>query len=87
MNRPRTGVRELLHRLNHENQPLAFVLAKKRQYLAKDRRALGIWEALEFLNTLVDDSDGRIPHFPRSSNWLQTAEAQTCRWSLRASSS
>ncbi|HEY2156131.1 MAG TPA: inositol oxygenase family protein [Isosphaeraceae bacterium] len=52
----RPGVAEF-YRQNHTHQTLAFVLGKKRQYLAKDRRRMGIWEAMEFLNTLVDDSD------------------------------
>jgi inositol oxygenase len=52
----RPGVAEF-YRLNHANQTLAFVLEKKREYLAKSRREMGIWEAMEYLNTLVDDSD------------------------------
>jgi inositol oxygenase len=52
----RPGVVEF-YRLNHANQTLAFVLEKKRRYLAKSMRTMGIWEAMEFLNTLVDDSD------------------------------
>ena len=52
----RPGVREFYHQ-NHVNQTLDFVLAKKREYLTKSRRRMGIWEAMEYLNTLVDDSD------------------------------
>ena len=52
----RPGVVEF-YRLNHAHQTLDFVLAKKRGYLAKSRRWMGIWEAMEYLNTLVDDSD------------------------------
>lgn len=52
----RPGVVEF-YRLNHEHQTLAFVLEKKREYLAKSRRRMSIWEAMEYLNTLVDDSD------------------------------
>jgi inositol oxygenase len=52
----RPGVVEFYHQ-NHANQTLAFVLEKKRQYLARDRRRMGIWEAMEFVNALVDDSD------------------------------
>src|SRR5262249_32478811 len=52
----RPGVVEF-YRQNHANQTLDFVLAKKEQYLARDKRRMGIWEAMEFLNTLVDDSD------------------------------
>ncbi len=52
----RPGVVEF-YRLNHTHQTLAFVLGKKREYLGEPRRAMGIWEAMEFLNTLVDDSD------------------------------
>jgi len=52
----RPSVREF-YRLNHTHQTLDFVLAKKAQYLTLDRRRMGIWEAMEFLNELVDDSD------------------------------
>src|SRR5262245_4249926 len=69
----RAGVREF-YRLNHANQTLAFVLEKKREYLPRTRRRMGIWEAMEFLNTLVDDSDpdtevSQIEHL------MQTSEA------------
>jgi len=69
----RPSVKEF-YRLNHERQTLAFVLAKKREYLSLDRRRMGIWKAMEFLNTLVDDSDpdtdlSQIEHL------MQTAEA------------
>jgi inositol oxygenase len=69
----RPGVREF-YRLNHRHQTLDFVLSKKREYLPPRRRSMGVWEALEFLNTLVDDSDpdtdlSQIEHL------LQTAEA------------
>ncbi len=52
----RPSVREF-YRLNHRFQTVDFVKEKKRQYLAKSQRVMGIWEAMEFLNTLVDDSD------------------------------
>jgi inositol oxygenase len=52
----RAGVREF-YRENHANQTLDFVLSKKRDYLALDRKRMGVWEAMEFLNTLVDESD------------------------------
>lgn len=66
-------VREF-YRLNHAQQTRDFVLAKKQQYLGLDKCRMGIWEALEFLDTLVDDSDpdtdlGQLDHC------LQTAEA------------
>ena len=62
------------YRLNHRHQTLDFVLARKREYLPLRKRRMGIWEAMEFLNTLVDDSDpdtdlSQIEHL------LQTAEA------------
>jgi inositol oxygenase len=69
----RAGVAEF-YRLNHRNQTLAFVLEKKRQYLPKTKRQMGVWEAMDFLNTMVDDSDpdtdlSQIEHL------MQTAEA------------
>lgn len=62
------------YRLNHANQTLDFVLAKKAQYGKRDKAEMGIWEALEFLNTLVDDSDPDIA-LPQIVHALQTAEA------------
>ena len=69
----RPGVREF-YRLQHTHQTLDFVRGKKREYLGSTRRTMGIWEAMEFLNTLVDDSDpdtdlSQIEHL------MQTAEA------------
>jgi len=69
----RPSVKEF-YRQNHRQQTLDFVLAKKREYLSLDKRRMGIWEAMEFLNTLVDDSDpdtdlSQIEHL------MQTAEA------------
>jgi inositol oxygenase len=52
----RPGVVEF-YRLNHANQTLDFVLRKKQEYAPRTRRRMGIWEAMEYLNTLVDDSD------------------------------
>src|SRR5207237_2864559 len=69
----RPSVREF-YQLNHRHQTLDFVLTKKNEYLPLRKRRMGIWEAMEFLNTLVDDSDpdtdlSQIEHL------LQTSEA------------
>ncbi len=69
----RPGVREF-YQQNHRYQTLAFVQAKKQEYLPLRKRRMGMWEALEYLNTLIDDSDpdtdlSQIEHL------LQTAEA------------
>lgn len=69
----RPSVKEF-YRLNHTYQTRAFVLEKQQRYLPRRRARMGIWEAMEFLNTLVDDSDpdtdlSQIEHL------LQTAEA------------
>jgi inositol oxygenase len=66
-------VREF-YRLNHTHQTRDFVRRKKREFLALDRRRMSTWEAMEYLNTLVDDSDpdtdlSQIEHL------LQTAES------------
>ena len=50
------GVREF-YRQNHTHQTLDFVVSKKREYGTLDRRRMSIWGALEYLNTLVDESD------------------------------
>src|SRR5437667_9789546 len=50
------GVREF-YRQNHSHQTREFVQEKKRQYCAKQKGEMRKWEALDYLNTLVDDSD------------------------------
>jgi inositol oxygenase len=62
------------YRLNHTHQTVAFVLGKKQEYLSLARRRMSVWEALEFLDTLVDDSDPDID-FTQIEHALQTAEA------------
>ncbi len=71
----RPAVREF-YRLNHRHQTLDFVLAKEREYLGLDHRAMGVWEAMEFLNTLVDDSDpdtelSQIEHLMQTSQAIR----------------
>ena len=67
------GVREF-YRLNHTHQTVDFVRRKKEQYLAKQRGLMSIWEALDYLNTLVDESDPDTDLSQIEHN-LQTAEA------------
>src|SRR3954447_1437311 len=52
----RPTVREF-YRLNHRHQSYDFVQAKKKEFLSFSRKQMSIWEAMEFLNTLVDESD------------------------------
>src|SRR5436190_11347846 len=68
----RPSVREF-YRLNHRYQTFDFVQSKKREFLSLDRRKMGIWEAMEFLNTLVDDSDPDTD-LTQLDHLLQTAE-------------
>ena len=69
----RDTVREF-YRLNHAHQTYDFVVAKKAEYLRFDRREMTWWDALDYLNTLVDDSDPDIA-LPQVDHLLQTAEA------------
>jgi inositol oxygenase len=62
------------YRLNHENQTLAYVLSKQKEYFGLNRRQQSIWEAAEFLNTLVDDSDPDTD-LTQIEHLLQTSEA------------
>jgi inositol oxygenase len=69
----RPTVREF-YRINHKNQTLDFVRGKKREFLALDKKRMGVWEAMEFLNTLVDDSDPDTD-LTQIEHLLQTSEA------------
>ena len=68
----RPTVREF-YRLNHRHQTYDFVQAKKREFLTLDRREMGVWEAAEYLNNLVDDSDPDTD-LSQLEHLLQTAE-------------
>jgi len=62
------------YRLNHTYQTYDFVAAKKKEFLKFDRKELAVWDAMEFLNSLVDDSDPDI-ELDQLQHLLQTAEA------------
>jgi inositol oxygenase len=62
------------YRQNHTHQTVDFVRTKKREYLGLNRKVMTVWETLDFLNTLVDDSDPDID-FTQIEHALQTAEA------------
>jgi inositol oxygenase len=62
------------YRLNHRYQTLDFVLKKKAEYLSLDRSMMSVWEALEYLDTLVDDSDPDL-NLTQIDHALQTAES------------
>jgi inositol oxygenase len=68
----RPSVRQFYH-LNHRHQTLDFVRAKKADYLKFDKREMSVWEAAEFLNTLVDDSDPDTD-LSQLQHLLQTSE-------------
>lgn len=70
---PNGYVREF-YRQNHTRQTLAFVQEKKAQYLTLDRRRMTVWEMLEYLNDIVDESDPDTD-FTQIDHALQTAEA------------
>ncbi len=67
----RPSVKEF-YRLNHQYQTLDFVQRKREQYLSLNQRRMSIWDAMEYLNTLIDDSDPDID-LPQIEHLLQTA--------------
>jgi inositol oxygenase len=69
------GVRDF-YRLNHSLMTRDFVLTRKQQYLPLDKKQMGVWEAMEQLDALVDDSDPDTDLSQIDHNF-QTAEA--CR--------
>jgi inositol oxygenase len=69
----RPTVREF-YRLNHQYQTFDFVKQKRTQFLPLQRQRMSVWEAMEFLNTLVDDSDPDT-ELSQIEHLLQAAEA------------
>lgn len=72
-NPERDTVREF-YRLNHQYQTYDFVLEKEANFLAFDKKEMPIWEAFQFLNQLVDDSDPDTS-LDQMQHLLQTSEA------------
>jgi inositol oxygenase len=66
-------VREF-YRLNHTYQTYDFVVQKEKEFLKFDKREMSIWGAIDFLNTLVDDSDPDT-NLDQFQHLLQTSEA------------
>ena len=62
------------YRLNHQYQTYEYVIAKEKQYFALTKGMKSIWEAAEFLDTLVDDSDPDTD-LTQIQHLLQTSEA------------
>lgn len=59
---------------NHRRQTYDFVRGKRADFLQLNRRRMGVLEACEFLNTLVDDSDPDTD-LDQLQHLLQTSEA------------
>jgi inositol oxygenase len=72
-NPARETVREF-YRQNHRHQTLDFVQEKRNEFLGLNRRRMSVFEALDFLNTLIDDSDPDI-ELDQLQHLLQTSEA------------
>jgi inositol oxygenase len=69
----RAGVREL-YRLNHAHQTVAFVRSKREEYLPPRRRRMSVWQAIDALAEIVDESDPDLD-LSQLDHALQTAEA------------
>ena len=69
----RDSVKEF-YRLNHRYQCVDFVKQKHEEYLSLQRGKKSIWDGLEYLNTLVDDSDPDTD-LTQIAHLLQTSEA------------
>lgn len=69
----RDTVREF-YRLNHTYQTYEFVQEKRADYLKFDKKEMPVWDAFQFLNQLVDDSDPDTD-LDQFQHLLQTSEA------------
>lgn len=62
------------YRNNHEQMTVDYVLRKEAEYFGLTRGKKSIWEAAEFLNALVDESDPDTD-LSQTDHLLQTSEA------------
>ncbi len=62
------------YRLNHTYQTFDFVNEKRNNFLKFDKKEMPVWDAFQFLNQLVDDSDPDTD-LDQFQHLLQTSEA------------
>jgi len=62
------------YRLNHTYQTYDFVKEKKGNYLQFNKKEMPVWQAFDFLNQLVDDSDPDTD-LDQLQHLLQTSES------------
>lgn len=62
------------YRLNHKYQTYDFVMKKREEFLSFSKKEMPIWDAFNFLNELVDDSDPDTD-LDQFQHLLQTSEA------------
>lgn len=62
------------YRLNHSYQTYDFVQQKKKEFLGFNKKEMTVWDAFDFLNQLVDDSDPDTD-LDQLQHLLQTSEA------------
>lgn len=72
-NTVKDSVREF-YRLNHQYQTYDFVQNKRQDFLRFNKKKMPVWEAFDFLNQLVDDSDPDTD-LDQFQHLLQTSEA------------
>ncbi|MBS1914794.1 MAG: inositol oxygenase [Bacteroidetes bacterium] len=72
-NTQKDNVREF-YRLNHTHQTYDFVMQKREEFLQFNKKQMPIWDAFQFLNQLVDDSDPDTD-LDQFQHLLQTSEA------------
>jgi inositol oxygenase len=72
-NPERDTVREF-YRLNHTHQTHEFVQQKRNEFLKFNKKEMTVWDAFDFLNQLVDDSDPDTD-LDQLQHLLQTSEA------------
>lgn len=71
---PRDELVRNFYKINHQHQTYDFVVSKQEEFLSLNMRRMSVWDALDYLNTLVDDSDPDI-ELDQLQHLLQTAEA------------
>jgi len=67
------------YRLHHISQNFDFVQLMKKKHLNFDKGLMTVWEAIEKLDVLVDDSDPDAD-FPQIFHSMQTAEELRKQW-------
>ena len=72
---PKHDIIRKFYKENHKKQTLEFVVQKEKEFLPPRRIKMSMWQAIELLEQVIDESDPDLKHLSQIYHFYQTAES------------